>query len=269
MKEMNEEVFCMKDAICVFDSGVGGISVLKELVKIMPNEDFLFFGDSLHAPYGTKTKEEVKKLTIEATKRFMEEGAKGVTIACNTATSAAVRTLREMYPDFPIVGIEPALKPAAEKYPGKRVLVLATPMTIAEEKFHLLLSKYEDACDVIPLPAPGLMEFVENGKTDTKELKDFLEKLLFPYKRGEKKEVSAVVLGCTHYPFVAKQIRDVLGENAEIFDGSEGTAREMKRRLSVANALNSDTEKKGRVVFENSLSDPKKIEMMERLFHQS
>lgn len=257
----------MKDMICVFDSGVGGISVLKELVKIMPNEDFLFFGDSLNAPYGTKTKEEVRKFTIEATERFMEEGAKGVTIACNTATSAAVRVLREMYPNFPIVGIEPALKPAATEFLGKRILVLATPMTIAEEKFHLLLSRYESQAEVIPLPAPGLMEFVENGKTESPELMEFLEKLLAPYKQGEKEEVSAVVLGCTHYPFVASQIQKVLGEKVKIFDGSEGTAREMKRRLKVAGCLRADETYRGKVEFQSSLEDPKKIEMMERLFH--
>ena len=257
----------MKDMICVFDSGVGGISVLKELVKIMPNEDFLFFGDSLNAPYGTKTKEEVRKLTIEATERFMEEGAKGVTIACNTATSAAVRVLREMYPNFPIVGNEPALKPAATEFLGKRILVLATPMTIAEEKFHLLLSRYESQAEVIPLPAPGLMEFVENGKTESPELMEFLEKLLAPYKQGGKEEVSAVVLGCTHYPFVASQIQKVLGEKVKIFDGSEGTAREMKRRLKVAGCLRADETYRGKVEFQSSLEDPKKIEMMERLFH--
>lgn len=258
----------MKDMICVFDSGVGGISVLKELVKIMPNEDFLFFGDSLNAPYGTKTKEEVRKFTIEATERFMEEGAKGVTIACNTATSAAVRVLREMYPNFPIVGIEPALKPAATEFLGKRILVLATPMTIAEEKFHLLLSRYESQAEVIPLPAPGLMEFVENGKTESPELMEFLEKLLAPYKQGEKEEVSAVVLGCTHYPFVASQIQKVLGEKVKIFDGSEGTAREMRRRLKEAGRLREDVGYQGRVEFQSSLEDPKKIEMMERLFHE-
>lgn len=258
----------MKDMICVFDSGVGGISVLKELVKIMPNEDFLFFGDSLNAPYGTKTKEEVRKLTIDATERFMEAGAKGVTIACNTATSAAVRVLREMYPDFPIVGIEPALKPAAFAFPGKRILVMATPMTIAEEKFHLLLSQYENLAEVIPLPAPGLMEFVENGKVDSAELMEFLEKLLEPYKKGAAEEVSGVVLGCTHYPFVAKQISRVLGEDVRIFDGSEGTAREMKRRLKVAGRLREDASYKGKVEFQSSLDDSAKIEMMERLFRE-
>lgn len=259
----------MKEPIAVFDSGVGGISVLKELVLQMPNEDFLFFGDSLHAPYGTKPTEEVRRLTIEATERFMKEGAKGVTIACNTATSAAVRTLRQMYPDFPIVGIEPALKPAVEHCPGERVLVLATPVTIREEKFHKLLSRYEKDAFVIPLPAPGLMEFVEEGKTDSPELYDFLEKLLDPYKEGKPDEVSAVVLGCTHYPFAAGMIKKVLGKKAKIFDGAEGTAREMKRRLEVIGRLNPDKERKGEVVFTNSLQKDCKLAMMESLYKKS
>ena len=257
----------MKEPIAVFDSGVGGISVLKELVRQMPNEDFLFFGDSLHAPYGTKSTEEVRNLTIEATKRFMDAGAKGVTIACNTATSAAVRTLREMYPDFPIVGIEPALKPAVENCPGEKILVLATPMTIREEKFHKLLSRYEKDAFVIPLPAPGLMEFVEKGQLDSAELMDFLDKLLDPYKMGKPDEVSGVVLGCTHYPFVAKAISRVLGPKARIFDGAEGTAREMKRRLEAVGKLEEDIKQKGVVTFQNSMPDEKKISLMENLFH--
>lgn len=258
----------MKDAIAVFDSGVGGISVLRELVKQMPNEDFLFFGDSLHAPYGTKTTEEVRRLTIEATEKFMEEGAKGVTIACNTATSAAVRVLRERYPQFPIVGIEPALKPAVEHCPGKRVLVLATPVTIREEKFHKLLNRYEEDALVIPLPAPGLMEFVEEGKIHSLELMEYLEKLLDPYKKGKPDEVAGVVLGCTHYPFVADSIQKVLGDSAIIFDGSEGTAREMRRRLDVAGKLNPDKNHKGKVVFTTSSPDPGKLDLMEALYRK-
>ncbi len=258
----------MDEFIAVFDSGVGGISVLKELVRQMPNEDFLFFGDSLHAPYGTKTKEEVRKLTIDATEKFMKDGAKGVTIACNTATSAAVRVLREMHPEFPIVGIEPALKPAVENCPGKKVLVLATPMTIREEKFHKLLSKYEKDAFVIPLPAPGLMEFVEEGKTDSKELYEFLDKLLDPYKEGKPDEVAGVVLGCTHYPFVAESILKVLGTKAQIFDGANGTAREMKRRLEVVGKLNADKDRKGKVIFTTSSTEEGKIQLMENLYRK-
>src|SRR3712207_1903487 len=116
--------------IAVFDSGMGGISVLRELIKLMPQEDFLYFGDSKNAPYGTRTLPEIQELTIKNIQRLMNRGCKSVAVACNTATSAAVRKLREMYPNFPIVGIEPAVKPAALENPGGRVLVMATPMTV-------------------------------------------------------------------------------------------------------------------------------------------
>ena len=150
-----------KQPIAVFDSGVGGISVLRELTKIMPKEDFIYFGDSKNAPYGVKTKEEVRKLTIACATRLFDQGAKGLVVACNTATSAAVRVLREMYPYIPIVGIEPAVKPAVLCMDHPRVLVMATPMTIHEEKLHNLIAKYEDKATIIPLPCPGLMDFVE------------------------------------------------------------------------------------------------------------
>ena len=142
-------------SIAVFDSGVGGISVLRELTKIMPNEDFIYYGDSANAPYGTKTLEEVRKLTCEHARRLLfEEGAKGLVVACNTATSAAVRVLREMYPEIPIVGIEPAVKPAVLCKENPRVLVMATPMTIREEKFHKLMDRYTNQGEIIPLPCP-------------------------------------------------------------------------------------------------------------------
>ena len=141
--------------IAVFDSGVGGISVLREMVKIMPYEDFIYYGDSKHAPYGTKSLEEVRSLTISHTRELMGQGAKAVAIACNTATSAAVRILRQMYPQLPLVGIEPALKPAVLFKHHPTVLVMATPMTIREEKFHRLLAKYEHQPEGLPHhPAP-------------------------------------------------------------------------------------------------------------------
>lgn len=246
----------MDNFIAVFDSGVGGISVLREMVRMMPQEDFLYFGDSANAPYGTKTTAEVRDLTLGFVKRFLDEGAKAIAIACNTATSAAVRDLRQLYPNVPLVGIEPALKPAAEQHPNGRILVMATPMTIREEKFHLLLSRYEDAAEVIPLACPGLMEYVEAGQADSEEVRDFLRELLAPYL---KEGLAAVVLGCTHYPFVMHRIREVLGEDVAIYDGGEGTARELKRRLSEAGLLKPENGRKGVVEIRNSDASPEKI----------
>lgn len=249
--------------IAVFDSGVGGISVLRELVKIMPNENYIYFGDSANAPYGTKSLEEVRNLTCEHARRLFEEGAKGFVVACNTATSAAVRVLRETYPDIPIVGIEPAVKPAILSKENPRVLVMATPMTIKEEKLKKLMSLYEDKGELLPLPCPGLMDFVEKGDLESDDLRKYLKELLYEYI---KEPVEAAVLGCTHYPFVKKMIQEVLGEKVVIFDGGEGTAKEMRRRLDVAELL-SDRNVAGYVEFRNSSDDPRKIDLCKYLLN--
>lgn len=248
--------------IGVFDSGVGGISVLREMVKIMPEEDFIFFGDSKNAPYGTKTTEEVRALTISHVEDFLREGVKAVAIACNTATSAAVKTLRTMYPDLPLVGIEPAVKPAVEAYPGGRILVMATPMTVHGEKFHRLIDRFSDRAEIIPLPCPGLMEYVERGWTRTEELEEFLRQLLWEYIENP---VDAVVLGCTHYPFIAKKIEKVLGSGPEIFDGGPGTAREMKRRIEEAGLARHDPSYIGSVTLRNSNPTPEKMTLSRKL----
>lgn len=243
--------------IAVFDSGVGGISVLKELIKILPQEDYIYYGDSKNAPYGMKDKETVKNLTIEAAEYLFAQGAKGLVVACNTATSATVRVLREMYPDIPIVGIEPAVKPAATLKPNCRVLVMATPMTIREEKFKKLMARYEDQAEIIPLPCPGLMDFVERGDLHSEDFRRYLEELLFAHRIHP---VDSVVLGCTHYPFAKELIQDILGPDVLVFDGGEGTAREMKRRLAEADLLNQGKEQ-GTVDFQNSLEDENKIKL--------
>lgn len=249
--------------IAVMDSGVGGISVLREMIKIMPNENFLYFGDSANAPYGTKSTEGVRCLVEGHVARFLEDGAKAIAIACNTATSAAVAGLRVRYPDVPLVGIEPALKPAALEHKGKRVLVMATPMTIREKKFHHLLDKYKDEATIIPLSCPGLMEYVEEGKSKSPEVIEFLTELLAPFiGRG----IEAVVLGCTHYPFVRDAISEVLGEGVTIYDGGAGTARELKRRIEVA-GLSADCDVVGTVVIENSDPDEKRIELCKQLLY--
>ena len=259
----DEKIALNRQPIGVFDSGVGGISVLRECVKIMPNEDFIYYGDSKNAPYGTKPTEVVRELTIAQVKRFLEIPIKGCVIACNSATSAAVRVLREMYPNLPLVGIEPALKPASLYKRDPRVLVLATPMTIKEEKFKNLLAKYEDKATIYGLPCPGLMEYVEEGKYDTSEVSNFLEELLAPYRGGV---IDAVVLGCTHYPFVKDKISQVLGPGVRVFDGGEGTAREMRRRIDVAGLL-TDKTTRGEVIFENSSDDKSKIKLCNRLLN--
>lgn len=238
--------------IGVFDSGVGGVSVLRELVKLMPGEDYLYFGDSANAPYGTKQLEQVKRMTIKNIEYLLEQGAKSIVVACNTATSAAVADLRKMYPELPLVGIEPAIKPATEQNPGGRIVVMATPMTLRQEKFQRLMKRYEDQARIVPLPCPGLMEYVERGDLDGEDLRKYLTELLWSVN---DEPIDAVVLGCTHYPFAKPMIRQVVGENVKIYDGGPGTAREMKRRLQEAGIIN-DVQEKGKVIFQNSYSDP-------------
>ena len=246
--------------IGVFDSGLGGISVLRELVALMPQENYIFYGDSKHAPYGTKTLEEVQELTCADANHLIGQGVKALVVACNTATSAAIPILREQYADMPVIGIEPALKPAVLAKEHPRVLVMATPMTLREEKFHLLMEKFKRDAEILPLPCPGLVEFVERGELAGVNLESFLRELFAEYMTHP---VDCVVLGCTHYPFVKEMIQKVLGEDVLIFDGGEGTARETQRRLAECGLLNPSKEC-GKVILQNS-SDDKKMEELGRM----
>ena len=247
--------------IAVVDSGLGGITVLRKLYKLMPNEDYIYFGDSANAPYGVKTKEEIKELTVSACEALMERGAKAVVIACNTATSAAAAYLREKYPDFIFIGLEPALKPAALSSENPRVLVLATPLTLKEEKFDKLMARFESKAEFIKLPAPELVKFIESGNLDSPEEIAQLEEILAPYTNGR---VDAVVLGCTHFPFARKAILKILGDEVEVFEGSKGAASYCKARLEEKGLLNVE-DREGVISFENS--DENKIEASKRMFY--
>lgn len=246
--------------IGVFDSGVGGISVLKELARLMPYENFIYYGDSLNAPYGTKSFEEVQALTFSTAKKLIDRGCKCLVIACNTATAAAVRPLRTMYEGVPVVGIEPALKPAVLSKQNGRVLVLATAVTLHEEKFHRLMSLYEDKADISTLPCPGIVEFVERGITEGEELDDYLRDLFFDYLENPP---DSIVLGCTHYPFVKAAISNIFGDGVKIFDGGSGTARETLNQLK-RNGLCRNTDSTGTIEFNNS--NPDMIDLSKRLF---
>ena len=250
-----------KDFIAVFDSGVGGISVLRHLLRLMPGERFLYYGDSANAPYGTRSREEVKKLTFAAAEKLMEQGLKALVVACNTATSAAITDLRQAYPDTIVIGIEPALKLAAERFPGGRIGVMATPMTLREEKFEGLLHRYGQSSRVYRLPAPGLVELVESGRADSPEMAALMDNLLGPY-RGQ---LDAVVLGCTHYPFASHTISRILNDQVEILDGGDGTARETRRRLKAAGLLR---EGPGEIIIENSLNTPEILALSWKLLGQ-
>ena len=245
------------DFIAVFDSGVGGISVLKHLVRVLPNERYLYFGDSANAPYGTITKEEVKTLTFAAANKLMDRGIKALVVACNTATSAAINDLRQAYPDLIVIGIEPALKLAADKFPGGKLGVMATPMTLREEKFARLMERFSDGSTIYKIPAPGLVELIESGRADSPDTDALLGQLFAPYE-----SLDALVLGCTHYPFASNALRRVLGENVALLDGGDGTARETKRRLKDAGLLR---EGEGEIIIENSKHDPNLLALSRQL----
>ena len=249
--------------VAVFDSGLGGISVLRELVRTLPMENYLYFGDSLHAPYGTKTPQEVISLSLQAADRLLSQGAKALVVACNTATSAAIRTLRKTYPELAIVGTEPAIKPAVERHPGGRILMLATAMTVQEEKFQRLKAQYDDQAQIIPIACSGLMEYVEQGILRGAEVEGYLLDKLEPYL---KVPIDAVVLGCTHYPFLSGAIRRIVGRRPEIIDGSIGIARQLERRLEEQGLLNPG-DVSGKVEFQNSLDEPEILGLMQALFH--
>ena len=236
-----------EEAIGIFDSGVGGISVLKELQKEMPYENFIFYGDQKNAPYGEKSGDEVRTLSLEAYLFLQKKKVKATVIACNTATSAAARFLRERFSDEIIIGMEPAVKPAAlfqEKNTGeedcgedesqketvkKRILVMATESTLKGDKLHHLIESLKEQGEYILLPAPGIVRLLEEGKGHGEEMRTYLKELLSPYKKGS---ISSIVLGCTHFPFVKKEIMDALGYTVPFFDGAKGTARETRHRLA-------------------------------------
>ena len=234
--------------IGVFDSGVGGISVLRELVALMPQEDFIYIGDSIHAPYGTKPHDEVHQYVLATVEKLLKQNVKIIVIACNTATSVSIRALRPLYPQVHFVGIEPAIKPAAEKRPDSRVLVMATPMTLSEEKFQKNVARFQEKADFIPVPCPGLMELIEGGHLSDAPAREYLTRLLTPYFT---EPVGAIVLGCTHYPFIRGLVQEIAGSDVLIVDGSAGTARETRRQLEAEGLLRTDNHR-GTIILQNT-----------------
>ncbi|MBR1559511.1 MAG: glutamate racemase [Clostridia bacterium] len=246
----------MNDLIGFFDSGVGGVSVLHEARRIMPNENYLFYGDNAHAPYGPRPLEEIRALSAAGIGLLLERGVKAVVIACNTATSAYAEIVRAQHPELPIIGMEPALKPAHFARHGGKVIVLATAATLKLEKFERLMARYGD--EAIPVVGEGLVELVENGRAQTPEAAARVRALLEPYS---DKQIDAVVLGCTHYPYLREHVQAVL-PHAQIFDGREGTAMRLKSQLEKYGLRSDDAP--GIVEYRSS-GGPEAIALMEKL----
>ncbi|PGS53698.1 glutamate racemase [Bacillus sp. AFS041924] len=222
--------------IAFFDSGIGGLTVLNEALKKLPNEDFLYFADTLHVPYGTKSKEEVSAFVKKSVEMIIKEDVKALVIACNTATSIAVNELRKMY-DFPIIGMEPAVKPAVEmnRTTGKRVLVFATPLTLKQTKYNELISRVDDLSIVDSLPLPELVRYCEELNFDEDLMIDYFKSKLSLFNI---EQYGTIVLGCTHYPFYKNILKKILPKDIQIVDGSNGTVKRLIQLLGEKDQLN-------------------------------
>lgn len=217
--------------VAFFDSGVGGVTVLAEAVKLLPKEDYIYYADTLHVPYGPKPKPAVKGYIFAAVDYLAGQGVKALVVACNTATSVAIKDLRERY-DFPVIGMEPAVKPAVESTGGgRRVLALATELTLKETKFRDLVSMIDPEGIVDSLAMPELVELAEKLT--------FEDDVVLPCLRNkfaalDLNSYGTVVLGCTHFAFFRSHLRNVLAPHTEIIDGAHGTLRQLMHKLEEA-----------------------------------
>lgn len=244
-----------KGKIGVFDSGIGGVTVLREMIKVLPEENYSYYSDSKNNPYGDKTTEEVQILCDKIVQNFIEKDCKAIVIACNTASSKAVEFLRRKYPEMIFVAIEPAYKMIHDYAYDKETLVMATKGTIQSERFNVLLKKYDNHKTFL-LPCVGLADKIEKG--NRKEIKECLQELLKDYKG----RVENVVLGCTHYPLVQEEIQEILGP-VQFFNGAFSLAKRLKNVLAEKQLLNHG---EGQIEFKDSQGlEEKQIRFFELL----
>ncbi|MGB0390367.1 MAG: glutamate racemase [Salibacteraceae bacterium] len=241
-------------SIGFFDSGVGGLTIWREVVRVLPCESTIYIADSLNAPYGEKSTEEVIQLSISNTKKLIDLGAKVIVVACNTATTQAISTLRREF-NIPFVGIEPAIKPAANSSLTKMVGVLATHGTIESEHFNKAKETYSDGVQIITQVGEGLVRLIEEGKLDSIEMDELLKKHInelvqFPIDR--------LVLGCTHYPLLKPQIKRLINENIHIIDSGIPVATQVKRVFENLK-LNERSDSKHSIISSGEKSVIKKI----------
>ncbi|HEU4716873.1 MAG TPA: glutamate racemase [Bacteroidia bacterium] len=254
-----------KDApIGIFDSGLGGLSVLRRVREELPSENIIYYADSAHIPYGEKSLEEIRKLSLGVTEFLLEKGCKMIVIACNTASAAALKFLREEFPHVIFVGMEPAVKPAAEQTQSGIVGVIATAATFQGELFASVIDRFAQNVTVLQQPCPGLVRQIENGETDSPQTEEMLRGWLEPMK---EKGIDALVLGCTHYPFVEKTIAKILGPGVQIIDPAPAVARRIKFLLGGEKLLNENPQK-GRVAYFTSGDTEKFSGMLEMLLHE-
>ena len=235
--------------IGIFDSGIGGVTVLLELLKFLPNEQYVYYSDSANNPYGNKSKAEIIALSQRASEYLLEKGCEILVVACNTASAEAADILRQKFPDVPIYAIQPAIKAVydSEPNPSKPSLVLATHATLNSKKFRELCLKYPVE-NLQLIDCNGLAELIEAG--DIAGVRNFLEDKIGNYKNS----VENVVLGCTHYPLVADEIRQTLGDNIKFFNGAKGLARHMAEKYATTQSIPGSLE----IAFYDTAHNPDK-----------
>ena len=229
----------------IFDSGVGGLSVLREIRKRLPGENLVYVADQAHVPYGPRSMEQVRDFSRGITEHLLEQGAKMVVVACNTASAAALHHLRKRYDEVPFVGLEPAVKPAAEKTVSGVVGVLATPATFQGELYHRTVDRFASGVTVLQDTCPGLVAQIEAGKIDDPGTRGILEDALQPMLEGS---VDRIVLGCTHYPFVIPLIREIVGPEVQVIDPAPAVARQVERVLD-SRGIRRQGDRRGEIAY--------------------
>lgn len=221
--------------IGIFDSGIGGTSIWKEIQNLLPKEDSIYLADSKNAPYGEKSSEEILRLSIKNTEYLLNRNCKLIVVACNTATTNAIDYLRQTY-KVPFIGIEPAIKPAALNSKSKKVGVLATKGTLTSSLFHSTSQNHAEGIEIIEQQGKGLVELVEKGELDSDSTRQLLEKFIDPML---EKGIDYLVLGCTHYPYLIPVLKELLPPEVQIIDSGEAVARQTKVILEKRSLLNS------------------------------
>jgi len=237
--------------IGIFDSGVGGVSVLRAIREQMPEEPIIYFGDQGHIPYGPRPMEQIRNFSEAITRFLLAQKAKNIVVACNTASAAALKYLREKFPDVQFVGMEPAVKPAAEHTQTGKVGVLATPATFQGALYASVVERFANGVELLQSTCPGLVQQIEQGNLDGEETRQILEDALQPML---EKNIDTVVLGCTHYPFVIPLIQRIVGRNVRVIDPAPSVAKQTWRLLE-AGGMKSRSSTRGDVKFYTS-GDP-------------
>ena len=234
-------------SIGIFDSGVGGTSIIKEIHTLLPNENCIYLADSKNAPYGNKSEQDILQLSIKNTKLLISKGCKLIVIACNTATTNAISHLRSQY-NIPFIGIEPAIKPAALNTQTKAIGILATKGTLSSQLFHKTTDLYTSGIKVIEQVGEGIVPLIESGKLDSKDMRALLEIYLQPML---EQNIDFLVLGCTHYPYLIPILTKMLPEHVKIIDSGLAVAKQTQAILSAQNMLNTSTDKPTINLFSN------------------